>query len=138
MAINFGPINFGPSSFRGPVPTIIKKSFSESVVFHELFDFDNTYPVNFFYRLPTGIRLEYENLYPVILPVNDMTILEHHLVCCVEFLKGITPEKYKWIVETTDDDTYYKFYEVYHIVQPTIETIINANDLYDMYPEYCI
>ncbi len=131
-------INFGPSPFRGPIPTIIKKSYEECLVYPELFALENTKPVNFFYRLPKITRHDYEKLYAMILPVCDMIILEHHLLPCVEFLKGITPEKYKWIVETTDDDTYFRFYEVYHIVQPTIETIIYANDLYDQYPEYLI
>ena len=131
-------INFGPSPFRAPIPTILKKSPEECLIFHELFGYDNTVPVNFFYRLPEHVRKSYEELYALILPNEDRLCLLRNLTWCHEMLRGITPEKYKLIVATSGDETYYSFYQVYQILQPTIETIINANNLYDEFPECLI
>ena len=105
---------------------------------HVFFEEEKTKVVHFFYKLPTKIKDQYLDVIKEILPERDYLFLIHQARVCTDLLKNITPEKYRWIVEHTDDATYYTFCHYYEILQPTLETIINANNLYDEYPEYLI
>lgn len=102
-----------------------------------LFSEERTIPVAFFYKLPKHIRLEYEEWYRIMLSdVDLMWIQEKNWVD--HYMKDISPDKFEWIKKYTDDVDYFTFYDYYEILQPTIETIINGNDLYKKYPEYLI
>ena len=53
-------------------------------------------------------------------------------------MENMNVEKFMWIQNYTDDLTYYSFYEYYEIMQPIIETIVDGDNLYTLYPEYLL
>ncbi len=104
----------------------------------ELFTVEKTLPVCFFYRLPEMIRIGFELIYGDIFSDEDLQFIYRFKNRGDKFMKNISPEKFQWIIKHTDDVDYFSFYEYFEILQPTIETIINGNDLYNQYPEYLI
>lgn len=102
------------------------------------FTFEKTLPVNFFFRMQASHREEYMPLFEVILPKKDMMFVNSKWNSCFDLIRNISPTKFKWIIGHTDDSTYFNFLEFYNILQPTVETIINANSLFEKYPEYLI
>lgn len=115
--------------------------FKKHINKYDLFSEEKTKPVCFFYKLPKHIRDEYTPLYKEMLSDADyMWIQEKQEKYYMDFyMKDISPIKFhNYIVKYLDDVDYFTFYEYYEILQPTIETIINGNDLYEKYPEYLI
>ena len=104
----------------------------------QLFTLEKTKPVCFFYKLPEQIKKDYERLYKEMLNDTDlMWIQEKQWVD--HYMFDISPDKFNnYIVKYVDDVDYFTFYEYFEILQPAIETIINANNLYEEYPEYLI
>ena len=104
---------------------------------HTDFYYSKTKFVSFFFKLPYKIRTEYTPLFKDVLPSEEYEFVTNNTYC-LNLIKDISMEKYKWIIDHTDDNTYYSFLRYYAILQPTIELIVNANDLYEKYPEYLI
>jgi hypothetical protein len=110
----------------------------KSTPIDQLFTLEKTKPVCFFYKLPEQIKKDYQQFYKEMLnDVDLMWIQEKHWVD--HYMIDISPDKFNnYIMKYTDDVDYFTFYEYFEILQPTIETIINANNLYEEYPEYLI
>ena len=104
---------------------------------HTDFYYQKTKCVSFFFKLPYNIRIQYTPFFKEILPPDEYEFITHNAYC-LDLIKNISMEKYKWIIDHTDDNTYYSFLRYYVILQPAIEIIVNANDLYGKYPEYLI
>lgn len=113
------------------------KLMSGDTISHDDFCQKKTKCVSFFFKLPATIRTKYTPLIKEILPIEEYEFVTHNTYC-LELIRGISMNKYKWIITHTDDNTYYTFLRYYAILQPTIETIVNANELYEKYPEYLI
>lgn len=94
--------------------------------------------VCFFYRLPDHIRNEYQAWYEEMSPTDDLDFVKQYAKEADYLMTGLNERKHKYITNRTDDFTYFMFMKYYAILQPTIETIINGNNLYEEYPEYLI
>lgn len=105
--------------------------------FYIMFHHDKFKYVNFFYKIPEPKRMEYTFFYNQMMSEEDFKFVtsKTYIDYC---MYDLSVDKFEWIRKHTDDRDYFTFYEYYMILQPVIETIINANDLLNEFPEYTI
>ena len=102
-----------------------------------LFSLEKTQYVRFFYKLPEKVRTQYYIFYDQMMSDTDYEWICAHK-WLDKYMENMTVEKFIWIQTYTDDMTYYSFYEYYEIMQPIIETIVDGDNLYTLYPEYLL
>lgn len=103
----------------------------------EYFTFNNTMPVNFFYKLPNKVRNKYEQLYVNFVEYSDFLWINRNKQHVDKYMKNIKPDIYNLILDTEPKGTLLLFIEYYKLLYPVIRDIVQEYDLYDQYPEYC-
>lgn len=114
------------------------REYTNTYFSDDYFTIEKTYPVRFFYKLPSQVRRICEELYEDIFGPECFTWLQNNKDVGDFYMKNISIERFKYIRNNTQNVDYLVFLEYYKLLQPVIKNIIDANDLYEKYPEYLI